>query len=249
MHAEHHAENANSEKQTHSDKGKGGDSASVQKSGSMLLYITLILAAGLIVFNQMEINEITAALQTSSINAQNQAYAASAGSFDNVIPKGVPPIYGSEIGVSFDGVSASNPALADATIAKLSAYDRSMTLTGDKLKRYIAITSQISCEYCCGAESIIFPDGRAACGCAHSYAMRGLAKYLVDKHGGEYTNDQILEELGKWKTLFFPGKLIAKAGVLKEQGIEFNYINLASNKYRDIEKGVQPGAGGMVGGC
>ena len=38
-----------------------------------------------------------------------------------------------------------------------------------------------------------------------------------------------------------------KAGVLKQKGIEFNYINLASNKYRGIEKGATGGS--MVGGC
>jgi len=36
--------------------------------------------------------------------------------------------------------------------------------------------------------------------------------------------------------------------VLEAQGIELNYINLASNKYRGIEKG-QQASGGMVGGC
>ena len=41
-----------------------------------------------------------------------------------------------------------------------------------------------------------------------------------------------------------------KAAVLKSKGIELNYINLASNKYRGIEKGVEVGSSGaMVGGC
>ena len=40
----------------------------------------------------------------------------------------------------------------------------------------------------------------------------------------------------------------AKADILKEKGIEFNYINLGSNTYRGIEKG-NSGSGPMVGGC
>lgn len=164
----------------------------------------------------------------------------------DVIPGGIPEIYGKELGVSFDDVSASNPRLADATIEKLGSLDNSITLEGDDLKRYIAIVSQISCEYCCGAKSIIFDNGQPACGCAHSYAMRGLAKYLIENHGDEYSDDEVLEELGKWKTLFFPTQLTQKAKVLADNGIELNYINLASNKYRGIEKGV---SGGMVGGC
>ncbi len=169
-------------------------------------------------------------------------------SASEIIPTGVPAVYGKELGVNFDEVSSSNPQGADANIAVLSNLDRSLTLTGNDLQRYIDIVSQISCEFCCGAGSIIRNDGSSACGCAHSYAMRGLAKYLITEHGNEYTDDEILEELGKWKVLFFPGKHEAKATVLKSQGIELNYVNLASNAYRGIEKG-QTSGGGMVGGC
>ena len=157
-------------------------------------------------------------------------------------------VYGAELGVSYDDISPNDQQRADAAIRKLAMLDTSIELSGADLERYIAIGSKISCEYCCGAESIIFSNGQPACGCAHSYAMRGVAKYLITKHGSEYTDDQILEELGKWKTLFFPGVLTAKAQVLQQQGIEFNYINLASNKYRNIEKGASA-SGGMVGGC
>lgn len=175
--------------------------------------------------------------------------------FSEVIPKGVPEIYGQELGVSYDDVSVSDSQKANAAIAKLAAFDtpksgKFITLEGDKKQRYISIVSQISCEYCCGAKSIIFDNGESACGCAHSYSMRGLAKYLIQNHASEFTDDQILEELGKWKTLYFPSILAQKAAVLKQKGIEINYINLASNKYRGIEKESQTGSSGsMVGGC
>ncbi len=174
--------------------------------------------------------------------------------FSDVSPKGVPRIYGQELDISYDDVSANDQQKANEAIAILSQFDKDngdkfITLEGEIQQRYIKIASQISCEYCCGAQSIIFPDGKKACGCAHSYAMRGLAKYLLKNHPNEFTDDQILEELGKWKTLFFPGVLAQKAQVLKGKGIESNYINLASNKYRGIEKGAPQDGGPMVGGC
>ena len=148
-------------------------------------------------------------------------------------------------------MSANNPQVTEKTIAFLGNIDTSETLEGADLERYINILynleNGISCEYCCGARAIIFENGEMACGCAHSYAMRGVAKYLIKYHGDEFTDEQILEEVGKWKTLFFPGIMEGKAQVLKQNGIEFNYINLASNKYRGIEKGQASGA--MVGGC
>lgn len=168
-------------------------------------------------------------------------------SASEIIPTGTPKIYGKELGISYDDINPNNARTTESAIAVLANLDNSITLTGADLQRYIDIGSQISCEYCCGAKSIIFSNGQAACGCAHSYAMRGLAKYLISNHGTEFTDDEILEELGKWKVLFFPGIHEGKAAVLQQQGIELNYINLASNKYRGIEKG--QASGGMVGGC
>ena len=85
--------------------------------------------------------------------------------------------------------------------------------------------------------------------------MRGLAKYLITEHASEYTDAQILEELAKWKTLFFPGPMSTKAAAMKEKGVPFTYSNLGSNAYRGIEKDVTvsgsagSSSSGMVGGC
>ena len=206
------------------------------------IVISLFVVTSLfLIFNAVQLNGLRS---LSALGAEE--------SFEGIIPTGVPNIYGEELGVSFDSVSASNPSIADATITRLGNIDRSITLEGKNLERYINILytkeNGISCEYCCGARSIIFADGKAACGCAHSYAMRGLAKYLLTEHGDEYTDEEILAEVGKWKILFFPTQLQNKARILESEGIETNTINLASNKYRDIEKGTTS-AGGMVGGC
>ena len=167
-------------------------------------------------------------------------------SASGIIPKGMPS-YGKEIGVSYDDISPNNPALTDNAIRKLSQYEN-IELNQEQMTRYIRIGSSISCEYCCGANSIIFSNGERACGCAHSYAMRSVAKYLLTKHS-DMTDEEILSELGKWKVLFFPGIHEQKAKVLEAKGIDpKNYINLASNLYRGIETGQLQG-GQMVGGC
>ncbi len=214
-----------------------------------LLYALVGIAIVLAVINQLLIFSFNAGSR-NVITANTVAVAAGSG----IIPAGVPRVYGQELGIKYDDVSPSNAALADATIAKMSALQTGDAqnppkLTEEQLKRYINVASQISCEYCCGAKSIITPSGTLACYCAHSKAMRGLAEYLVSRHGSEFTDDQILEELGKWKVLFFPGIHQQKADVLEQEGIEVNYINLASNKYRGIEQGTATGSGGMVGGC
>jgi hypothetical protein len=209
-----------------------------------LVIIGILFAV--IAYNMIRMTNIVSASQSgTSVEGNSILQTVSA---SEILPTGVPETYGKELNIKYDDVSVTTPQKADATIGVMSNLDRTITLEGADLQRYIAITSRISCEYCCGAKSIIFSDGKPACGCAHSYAMRGLAKYLITNHGDEYTDDEILGELGKWKVLFFPGIHETKAEVLKSQGIEINYINLASNEYRGIEKGASS-SGGMVGGC
>ncbi|HKZ33711.1 MAG TPA: hypothetical protein VJ142_00535 [Candidatus Nanoarchaeia archaeon] len=172
-------------------------------------------------------------------------------SASEIIPQGVPAVYGEELGITYDDVSPNNLEKTEETINLLGNIDRVETLEGAELERYIDILYKqyngIACEYCCGARSVIFSNGQAACGCAHSYAMRGLTKYLIKYHGDELSDEQILTEVGKWKTLFFPGILEGKAQVMKSYGIEVDYINLTTNQYRGIEQGQATGS--MVGGC
>lgn len=190
-------------------------------------------------------------LGLSGVSFSNSGKSVSTGvgtvSASNVIPSGTPKIYGKELGVNYDDVSKNKPQKTEQTISTLENLDRSISLTGEDKQMYIDIAGQISCEYCCGVGSIIRSDGSAACGCSHSFAMRGLAKYLIKNHGDEFSDKEILSELSKWKILFFPGIHEDKAGILEEQSKEVNPINLASNKYRGIEKG--QASGGMVGGC
>src|SRR3972149_1263895 len=172
-------------------------------------------------------------------------------SASEIIPQGVPAVYGEELGITYDDVSPNNLEKTEETINLLGNIDRVETLEGAELERYIDILYKqyngIACEYCCGARSVIFSNGQAACGCEHGYAMRGLAKYLIKYHGTEFSDDEIITEVGKWKTLFFPGILEGKAQAMKSYGVEVSYINLTTNAYRGIEQGQVSGS--MVGGC
>ena len=245
--------------------------AAEKKDRTFKIQMAIIVVLGVLLIYNLAGSRAASNI-TEGISGTSSALAG------EVIPRGVPSLYGTELGVNFDDVSVENQRAADATIRKLGSLDTTIQLSGKDLERYVGIAGQISCEYCCGAPSIIFTKedevaveqkiqaaivagqitaeqaaqyrrkaGEAACGCAHSFAMRGLAKYLITEHGDEYSDEQILAELGKWKVLFFPGVHLQKAQVLKDKGIELNYVNLASNKYRGIETGKDPGQ--MVGGC
>lgn len=132
-------------------------------------------------------------------------------------PSGVPNIYGAELGISFDEVQKA----IDKVLIFGPTYGEEgekIVLTGSDLERYIEIGSQIACEYCCSAETLVQEDGEAACGCAHSIMMRGLTAYLIKNHP-QVSNEEILEELRQWKKTFFPKQtLSAKLQALEEAG-------------------------------
>jgi FKBP-type peptidyl-prolyl cis-trans isomerase 2 len=120
-----------------------------------------------------------------------------------VVPTGVPAVYGRELGVAFSSDKA------DQMITILRKFEDEK-LNQKQLDAYIRIGMRTACEYCCQVKTLVRKDGERACGCAHSYAMRGLAKYLLLHHGDEYSEDQILEEINRWKALFFPKQSIQK---------------------------------------
>jgi len=226
---------------------KGGKKSNTETT---VQYIIIAVLAILLVYNGVKIY----GAGDSNISGNIATGIGSVSALD-ILPKGTPDIYGSELGVSYNDVSASNPQLADATMEKLAEYE-DIKLDSTQMERYVKIGSSIACEYCCGAKTLVFSNGERACGCAHSYAMRGLAKYLLTEHP-DMTDEQILNELGKWKVLFFPGVHEKKAEVLKANGVDYTddslgYIYLASNVYRGAENQATASSSGgsqMVGGC
>ncbi len=223
----------------------------IKAHNKKIIYGLIAVFIALTAVNQYLVLGIQQSVVKSSSVSTSASVSTGSASLDvmlnEILPKGIPALYGKELAVSFDDISAANPQKADEIIGKLAVFDNRISLSEDELQRYVNVGLNISCEYCCGAQAIIFENGQAACGCAHSYAMRGLAKYLIKNHG-EMSDEQILAELGKWKTLFFPTILAQKALILQSKGIDYkDYINLASNKYRGIESGAA--SGGMIGGC
>lgn len=155
------------------------------------------------------------------------------------IPTGVPAVYGQELGISFDRVqdAINKVRVMGPTYGK---GDMKIILTGANLERYTNIGQQISCQYCCKATTLVRKDGVAACGCAHSIMMRGLAAYLIENHP-EFSDDRILDELRAWKITYFPKEtLTAKLTQLEKGGDE---------EIKEILKEFPDFLPKMVGGC
>ncbi len=192
-------------------------------------------------------NEVEVGSETTAEQVSPQEMLA------EILPTGTPAVYGAELNVEYDNVTAADPESTNQTIEELSQLDHELELKDPELERYINILYHqhdgMSCEFCCGARSIIFENGEPACGCEHSFAMRGLTKYLITEHGQDLSDEEILAEIGKWKVLFFPDIHAQKAAVMQEYGLDIDYVSLTSNTNRGLEEGAAGGGGGMIGDC
>lgn len=188
----------------------------LEKNNFIKIFAIVLLASNLI-FNEYLITTIASDMGSNETMGAQMTMAASKifppkkleGSVvDIVIARGVPEKYGVELNLSYDKVQES--------MNIMKQYDQSqygkglIKLNPEQLKRYAGIGMKIACEFCCTAKAITREDGSAACACGHAIAMRGLAAYLIDKHGSEYSDEQILHELAQWKGVYFPAKMVQK---------------------------------------
>ena len=225
----------------------------LQKDRSTKLLILVAVAAVVLIINQwqiMAISDLTGGSggpsKGTKLNVKLSGDVVQ-DAIKAVIPTGT-PIYGAELGVSFD-----DPITSIDILAKLDRQVPTTSLTEEEKARYISINSRISCEFCCGAAAVIFQDGRDACGCAHSASFRGLSKYLIKNHPTEWTDDEILLEATKWKALYYPKNMVEKAVAALNNDLELTPAVLNDRDLlKKISAGDKTGIGElptMVGGC
>ncbi len=147
-----------------------------------------------------------------------------------MFPSGTPE-YGEPLGVSFDDPVTSLSTLASMYRGLQAEVQKS---NPEAWERFLNLASKpvgISCEYCCGVGPIgIDKNGNSRCGCQHNPALLSVALYLTAYT--DYSEGEILREVMRWKTLFFPKNMI-------ELG-----MSLAGGDTSALQE-----LPGMVGGC
>lgn len=229
---------------------------------SKLFYVAMLVVAGLLVFNQFQINSISDYFSSSTGHAtsklklfsgsndiedvdvtqiQSTPHAVKAlfpldgaDSAEEVMsimfPTGTPE-YGQEMGVSFDDPINSLALLAGAYPALKHEVQNN---NPEVWRRYLSLAAAprgISCEFCCGVgPQGITSNGELTCGCSHAPAVQTVTLWLM-LNKPEYSDAEVLREVMRWKTLFFPKNMI-------EIGTQ-----VAGKSVSDLE------LPGMVGGC
>jgi hypothetical protein len=62
--------------------------------------------------------------------------------------------------------------------------------------------NSFTCDYCCGSPQQ--PTIITRCGCAHSRAAQGMAKWFVKNYGSQYSDEEIYGEMARWYALWYP---------------------------------------------
>ena len=128
-----------------------------------------------------------------------------------VVPTGTPsyalegPGFEKIQGATFDDPIASQKIWASLLGSKRFGTANAIELAPEENQRWQKLTSVFTCDFCCGGPNSVTTIN--ACGCAHSYAWQGMAKFFI-KYYPEYTDEQILGEMTKWKGLWYPQGMI-----------------------------------------
>ncbi len=147
-----------------------------------------------------------------------------------LFPTGTPE-YGGELGVSFDDPVGSLETLSRMYRGLKAEVEQNNPAGFQRFMNLALKPVGISCEFCCGVGAVgIDSKGNSACGCQHNPALLSIALYLSAYT--DYTDGEILREVMRWKTLFFPKNMI-ELGMSVAGGDTSALNNLP----------------GMVGGC
>ncbi|MFQ5406008.1 MAG: hypothetical protein ACE5DI_02505 [Candidatus Micrarchaeia archaeon] len=170
-----------------------------------------------------------------------------------IVPTGTPWYLADGVGAQLE-ISFDDPIQAQQVWGQ---FGRSLQLDGEKQQRYEKLVSIFTCDFCCGGPTSVTTINR--CGCAHAYAWKGIAKFFVEYYGDDYSDEEILGEMTRWKGLWYPKGMIemylvyvgqADASTLNyggSVGIRAQFEGEGTGGSASIsELGDLPG---MVGGC
>ena len=163
-------------------------------------------------------------------------------------------------GASFDDPLTSQKVWASLLGSRRFGTANAIQLTPEEEQRWQRLTSVFTCDFCCGGPNSVTTINR--CGCAHSYAWQGMAKFFI-KYYPQYTDEQIMGEMTKWKGLWYPQGMIQDYLVYTGQqpatilthggsiGIRQQFLQQAPNSEQQTHATATPldELPSMVGGC
>ena len=148
-----------------------------------------------------------------------------------MIPAGTPEYSDAIGGISFDDPVNSMEYLAQWYYSLKPEVQQNDPQVWQRYLSLAAAPRGISCEFCCGVgPQGITADGELKCGCKHNPAVQALTIGLMQHT--DYSDAEVLREVMRWKTIFFPKNMV---------GLAMDVSGIDPSQLKDLP--------GMVGGC
>lgn len=183
----------------YSSLGKAGDSGAVKTSSRLSGKSISATDISAITSTAMALATVFPELK----NAKTEQEVTNA-----VLPSGTPEYSGVMGGISFDDpINSLNYLSRWYDIIKNDVKQNNPKVW----QRYLNLAAAprgISCEFCCGVgPQGIDENGESRCGCQHNPALQAVTLGLMKNT--DYSDAEILREVMRWKTLFFPKDMVA----------------------------------------
>jgi hypothetical protein len=227
-----------------------------------IMLAVIVATAALVLFNQIQISSVSASLSglngaastvffsstadlsgadTSQVSSTAMAIATvfpelkkaknEQDVMNIMLPTGTPEYSEALGGITFDDPVTSLDYLARWYYTLKEEIKQN---NPEVWQRYLALAAAprgISCEFCCGVgPQGIDAEGNLRCGCKHNPAAQAVALGLMKNT--DYSDAQVLREVMRWKTIFFPRNMVALGVQVAGQD---------ASQLKDLP--------GMVGGC
>lgn len=232
---------------------------------SIIQYVAIVLIGILLLGNQaMAIHMGNMMMGDGNMSSEFVLSGDFGADISGLVTPMTMPFYGKELGLDMSNLNAINASIAKLSVMAPKQGSNPIILNDEQMKRYIDIGTEpyVTCEFCCGVDTLVREDGTPTCGCAHSIAMRGTAAYLI-KNYPDMSNADIAYELMRQKGLYFPTQMQQRMATslagdkndflpdIKYLTMKLTEAELASLQQKAKSSGFVPESKGpdMVGGC
>lgn len=182
-------------------------SASIGRSGSSGAFTSLSLS-GDVSLDSVDVTQIKSTAQGVAALFPIDQIKTTEDAIAVMIAVGTPD-YGEAMGVSFD-----DPVNALGDLANAYGTLKQQAQQNPEIwERYLSLAAAprgVSCEFCCGVGAQgVDARGNLRCGCKHNPGAQAVALWLM--LNTDYSDAQILKEVYRWKSIWFPRNMVGLA--------------------------------------
>ncbi len=180
---------------------------------------------------EVDVSSVTSTTQAVVLLFPVDKIKTAQDAIDIMVPTGIPKYSQGLGGITFDDPVTSMEYLAKWYYSLKDEVQKNNPEVWNRYLNLAAAPRGIACEFCCGVgPQGVDAGGNLRCGCQHNPALQALTLGLMEST--DYSDAEILREVMRWKSLWFPKNMV---------GLAIQVAGKDASSLQDLP--------GMVGGC